>query len=220
MGRRADDLTGQRFGKLLALQRQGTTASGSNAAWLCLCDCGETTRVGGWWLKANRVRSCGCLQVNKLRGGVRRERGSPEYQAWKRINKLGRREAAQRTVNPGQRSTVAPSWQTSHETFLADVGRRPSPQHQLTRIDPEGNWEPGNVQWLSPVQRQIRCCRIRIPVGEHSETLSALANRVGISRQVIYDRLKHGWDLEKALSLPVRPRRPNGKAAHHRTEVL
>ena len=93
------------------------------------------------------------------------------------------------------------------------MGRRPSPQHQLTRIDPQRNWEPGNVHWVSPVERQIRRCRIRILIGEHLETLSALANRVGISRQVIYDRLKHGWDFEKALSLPVRPRRANTRSA-------
>lgn len=35
------------------------------------------------------------------------------------------------------------------EEFLADVGERPSREHTLDRIDPDGNYEPGNVRWAT-----------------------------------------------------------------------
>jgi Recombination endonuclease VII len=37
------------------------------------------------------------------------------------------------------------------DVFLEAVGERPSPKHQLRRVDGEAPWSVGNVQWLAPV---------------------------------------------------------------------
>lgn len=53
------DLTGQKFGRLLVLEkakiRQGHTH------WRCLCDCGNETFVESYQLKSGTTKSCGCL---------------------------------------------------------------------------------------------------------------------------------------------------------------
>lgn len=54
------DLTGQRFGKLTVLYRDGNI--GSFAAWMCECDCGNRKRVRGRSLMIGMTRSCGCIQ--------------------------------------------------------------------------------------------------------------------------------------------------------------
>lgn len=54
------DLTGQRFGKLVAIKRAGTTSSGS-VLWLCQCDCGNTKKVSSSNLRTGHTKSCGCL---------------------------------------------------------------------------------------------------------------------------------------------------------------
>jgi hypothetical protein len=55
------DITGQRFGRLVALSENGRDKHGQ-ARWLCRCDCGATTTVVGAWLRTGNTKSCGCHQ--------------------------------------------------------------------------------------------------------------------------------------------------------------
>ena len=42
---------------------------------------------------------------------------------------------------------VAPAWRESFETFVADVGERPSPRHTLDRWpDPYGPYSPDKLE--------------------------------------------------------------------------
>ena len=57
------DLIGQRFGRLVVLERANkpSTIKGGGAYWLCKCDCGNKKIVSGCKLRGDRVKSCGCL---------------------------------------------------------------------------------------------------------------------------------------------------------------
>lgn len=63
-GASATDLTGQRFGRLIALERvkaDKTYADGVGAVWRCRCDCGIELTVLARNLTSGVTRSCGCL---------------------------------------------------------------------------------------------------------------------------------------------------------------
>ena len=57
--RKYEDLTGKRFGRLVALRREPRKGA---AFWICKCDCGNETSVNMQLLKSGATRSCGCLQ--------------------------------------------------------------------------------------------------------------------------------------------------------------
>lgn len=67
---------GQRYGKLVVLERAGTYhyRSGSNAQWHCRCDCGKETVVHAKNLRSGNTRSCGCGQLDGWRRARERSR--------------------------------------------------------------------------------------------------------------------------------------------------
>ena len=65
-----EDLTGQRFGKLLVLQR--IDKRGQHYIWKCQCDCGGLTEVSSTNLKTGHTTSCGC---NRQWGNGRASKG-------------------------------------------------------------------------------------------------------------------------------------------------
>jgi hypothetical protein len=61
----ARDITGQRFGRLLVLER---AESGPNyaARWRCTCDCGVAHVANHTQIVYGHTRSCGCLRRDEL----------------------------------------------------------------------------------------------------------------------------------------------------------
>lgn len=60
-----DDLTGDRFGRLVVLSFAGKNAK-RDALWLCACDCGNFPVVSSVGMKSGKTSSCGCLKTQNL----------------------------------------------------------------------------------------------------------------------------------------------------------
>lgn len=59
------DMTGKRFGRLVAIEESGrlpVTKAIDGLAWLFRCDCGSEVRLLGQRVRAGATRSCGCLR--------------------------------------------------------------------------------------------------------------------------------------------------------------
>lgn len=60
------DVAGNRFGKLLVIERGKNTSKGQ-AQWWCICDCGEKVLVPGTSLRNGNSTSCGCKRTETIK---------------------------------------------------------------------------------------------------------------------------------------------------------
>jgi hypothetical protein len=153
------ELTGQRFDRLVAIERVGLQQQ-RRWVWRCRCDCGAETLVNGHRLKSGHTKSCGCLVIELLRsnrlthGDTIWRSVTPEYRIWRGMLRRCSDPKAKRWGEYGGRGIrVCDRW-LDYSNFLRDMGRRPSPQHSLDRHpDNDGNYEPSNCRWATPRQQ-------------------------------------------------------------------
>lgn len=156
------DITDQRFGRLVALERAGRTPDGKSL-WRVRCDCGTVKAVRLQLLLRGHTRSCGCLQRERAAAAASRRRKhghavggriSPEYQAWQQMRTRCYNSNHVAWEHYGGRGIqVCRRWRESFPAFLEDVGPRPSDGHSLDRIDVNGDYEPSNVRWATAKQQ-------------------------------------------------------------------
>jgi len=212
------DLTGKTFGRLTAKSHRVVN---KRTMWVCICECGSTAEVEQYSLSRGHTRSCGCYRDEKLIRQSKKhgatvgkdsgKRPPSEYEIWSGIIKRCTNPNSRYYARYGGRGiTVCDRWRYDYTAFLADMGPRPSLDHSIDRKDNDGNYEPSNCRWATQ-REQVWNSNATHLITFNGETLSQSewARRLGMSHTTVSRRLKSGWPIEKALSLP---KQPNGAA--------
>jgi hypothetical protein len=107
-----------------------------------------------------------------------------------------------------RRSTVA----RVLRTFLRDA--QATGAHRglsLSLIDSDGDYEPGNVQWIAPAAHARRD-NVFIEAYEQSFIAAEWAESEyvgdGVTAAPISQRIRYGWEPERAIATPVKVYRP------------
>lgn len=153
----AIDITGQRFGRLVALRlhAQSKYYGLRNRKWLCQCICGKQAIVVQQCLTSSHTKSCGCLRSDVARAQETEhgQTGTQIYNCWKGMIDRCTNPRDKRYADYGGRGiSVCTRWRV-FANFLADMGPRPA-GHSIDRIDNDGNYEPGNCRWATAKQQR------------------------------------------------------------------
>jgi hypothetical protein len=115
----------------------------------------------------------------------------------------------------GRGITVCKQWH-SFKNFINDMGRRPSPDLQLDRINNDAEYAPWNCRWATRSQQQNNQRRSLgdIAYGVRGEflTVSEIADRYGISHHTL-----KSWRATGAVERMVEKRLSKKEAGNDRT---
>lgn len=199
---------GDRFNRLFVLQEvesrvrvfkgknnktEGADRTETYRRFSCLCDCGEVCvkEIGAF---ARNVVSCGCLagEINSVNNRTHGMKKTPEYKTWLEMKQRCYNPNCKNYPNYGARGIrVCERWLESFENFYTDMGKRPSDELSIDRIDVNGHYEPTNCRWTSIKQqaRNRRDNRI-ISFGGESLCIAEWAERFGVEYRALYDAIR------------------------------
>ena len=130
--------------------------------------------------------------------------GTPIYAVWNSMKRRCGSPSHPAYINYGARGIrVCPAWQ-KFEAFFADMGHAP-PGMTLERRDNAKGYSKSNCFWATRKEQanNRRSCKLLTHRGE-TKNVTQWAEALKLPRQLIYDRLRAGWETPRALSQPKR----------------
>jgi len=189
------DLKGKVFGRLTVLERVKVPGA-NNAMWKCLCECGNET-IGAAANIGRTKLSCGCLAKETARDlltgntntRTHGQTGTPEYQAWTKLKLRCYDPHNPKYEHYGARGiTVCERWLNSFENFYADVGPRPSSDHSIDRKEVDGNYEPDNCRWATPVEQARNTTRnVFVTIDGETRCMAEWCDLLNLLRSAPYE---------------------------------
>lgn len=204
------DLTGQRFGRLVVLGRNGSD-KWKNVTWSCKCDCGNDVVVSGSYLRNGETKSCGCLQkeIAKKRMSTHGCTKTRLYRVWAGIKS--------RCYNPNSCNyqyygakgvEMCELWKNNFDAFKEwafNNGYDENAQAQectVDRIDNSLSYSPSNCRISNhTVQCNNQTSNKIFSYNGKTMTMAEWARIFGIKYTTLRARIRRGVPFEDAIKI-------------------
>jgi hypothetical protein len=219
------DLTGQRFGRLIALNYKGLGyGSMRHGKWECVCDCGNQLLVAGIKLRTGHTKSCGCMRIESSRENGKRNRRHGQkntalYGIWHGIVERCTNQNYHHFNDYGGRGiTICSEWKNFENFFewnksLGNDGYKKG--LSIDRINNNDGYFPDNCHWATAtVQGRNKRNNVLITIDGVTKPVSEWAEFYQINRYLIYNRLRNGWKSDKGLFIPPDSHRSKRAGIH------
>ena len=194
------DISNQKYNELTALRFHKTDKHG-NSIWECLCDCGKTSYVRLGALRAGQIKQCKkCGDEEKVKYDIKTPRLKSIYMDMKRRCYDSTREDFHRYGGRG--IEICQNWLENPQSFEKwSLENGYSEELSIDRINNDGNYEPSNCRWTNHfVQANNRSNNNVLEYKGVSLTITQWAERLGVDRTTMYNRLKNEEDVDIIFS--------------------
>lgn len=189
-----------------------TRLPNKHRAFICECDCGNTTTIEPTFWEQGIVKSCGCLadsfklehseeldRLRRIHGGMMQRCYNPNATGYKHYGGRGI------IICPEWHDReVFVDWALNHSNYANDLS--------IDRIDVNGNYEPSNCRWAT-AKEQANNQRPRIKGFKRkpkTKTIDGVEKTIvewyviyGVTAPTVAYRMKtYGLSFEEALKMP------------------
>lgn len=190
------DLTGQRFGKVVAVRKIDDYArKDRHAYWLCECDCGNYTTIASHRLRGGITSSCGCINNGKSYTKL--------YHIWNGMKKrcYTKNESCYKHYG-GRGISVCAEWKNNFDAFREWATLNGYADGlTIDRIDVDGDYCPTNCRWATKKEQANNTRRNRIlSYNGQNKSIAEWAEITGIKQNTILYRIRRHWSVERALT--------------------
>ncbi len=229
------DLTGQRFGRLVVIDRNFEKVTEASEAhhrkyWNCLCDCGNMVivREDGLLAKTKPTRSCGCLRRERISEYMKEHPPQAKYgDSRERIHNIwylmlyrcNNETSPAYYLYGGRGIKVCPEWDDGINGYFKfkewAMSNGYAETLTLERIDVNKGYTPSNCKWI-PMKEQANNKQNTFYAEYNGEVkrLKEWADILGIDYKALFSRIKYQHlTLEEAVAKPFRKKRNNADAA-------
>lgn len=208
------DLTGQRFGRLVVIESAGLTKQ-KNGLWRCRCDCGNIvlssqSNLNKGTKKYGGTKSCGCLRKNNAikqltTHGLSRDnlgQQSRLYGIWANMKRRCLNPKRPEFINYGGRGIgFCKEWMEYKPFYRWAITHGYKSDLTLDRKDNNKGYSPENCRWITKKEQQNnRRDNRTLTHNGVTLTMSEWAVSQGIRVGTLWERLKKGWSVERALT--------------------
>lgn len=143
-------------------------------------------------------------------GFARRGQHILEWDRWMAmISRCTNPSASNYSRYGGRGIQVCEKWRNSFTEFFRDVGKAPSRNHTLDRIDNMRGYEPGNVRWATRSEQQNnRRGNCLVTYNGQTFTVTQWSRLCGINQRTLDHRIKSNWPLDEAMNTPASKKNP------------
>ncbi|MCB4860807.1 hypothetical protein K7W03_14525 [Sphingobium sp. PNB] len=191
------DITGIRYGKLVAIRRMPKI--GSHTRWLFVCDCGSSKEIRLSHVIAGSIKSCGCIV--KTRDGWSTTR---IMRVWRGMHKRCTDPKDHRYSRYGGRGiSVCEEW-SSFDVFKDWAFANGFDESlEIDRKDNSSGYSPENCRFVSHVENtRNRDISRTIQINGNNIHINEAASQYGLTPSALISRIARGDDVERAIRPP------------------
>lgn len=208
---------GEKYGRLTVVDIIPSVNARKGYSWKCRCECGKETAVSPYKLITGKTKSCGCGKRDRVKTdplfdrtthGGRHER---LYHIWHGMKQRCERKGNNDYHNYGGRGiSVCKEWRNDYSAFKEwALSNGYTDELTIERKNVDGNYCPENCAWISSkAQARNRRTSHWVEYNGERHIVTEWAEIYGVEACALYNRLRLGWSMEKAISTPVKHREP------------
>lgn len=201
------DMTGRRFGRLVAVSKTDERSANGSVKWLFKCDCGNEAIIDGSSVRNGLIKSCGCYHsecATKLCISRRVHGEEPQrlYNIWCGMKGRCNNPNAPKYPRYGARGIkVCKEWVSDFTAFRDwALSHGYADNLSIDRIDNDGNYEPGNCRWVTNKQQsRNRSTNHMIEYQGKNISLMEYAEKTGMNYNTLKERIYNGRWSENGL---------------------